>query len=373
MLEYFLTNGNKPVIEPDIQYPNIIHPHWKYLTDRVLFNLNRSLDYYIDTELFVNNMHPINVYLKMLLTGIDLDQSDELICSNVIKRTDLVSRQCGVTTLLRMGIVHKNIFYNGESYEALYAVNRVPNLNNISTDWKNKKPIKITTTNDDVLTFYTFNGKMIKYEPSFSTFCINPITLVLCYKYWLKNREHTTHIHTTQSYLATFVFPRIYWNMLGLVVFNKVMNLREGTLNIIEPESLFKHPFYIKNYDLKVNQTLVEIMPRYLDYPIGLVGRVLHVIRPLLFNRTARHCLLIDNLNTRQSKWLIYTARLPYCLSIIKYLGQKGHFASNDVYNKLRLLLRELDNNKAILKDPLPLPIQDSIQNTIKKIKKEIL
>jgi hypothetical protein len=374
MLEYFLTNGNRPLLEANIQHPNLIHPHWKYLTDRVLYNLDMVLDYYLDTELFVSNQHIINRYLKLLLIATDINKEDKEIVRDVAIASENISRQCGITTLNRMGEVSRNVFYSGFSYEVLYAVNRVPNLDTLPDKWIYKTPIKITTNDDLLLTFYTYNAKMVKYEPSLSTYCINPITLVLCYKYWKNYRENKgTYASTTQHYIPTFVLPRMNWNMLGLLVFNKLVNIVDGKISNLDPLSAFKHPFYLKDYNVRVNDILVEMLPRYMDYPTGLIERLLHMLLPLRNDKTIRHMLLIDNLNTRQSRWIPLAARLPTCLSVIKILGQKGKYGSNSAYNSLRILLRELDNNKQLLKEPLPRPIQHQLADTIDEIKSLIL
>ncbi len=368
MLEFFLTNGDTPLLKDTTRYPNLIHPHWSYLTDRVMLNVEKMLNYYLDTELFVNNAHPINTYLKMLLLQTNLAKNDGDIAKDVARASANISRQCGITTIERMGEVKRGVFYGGYSYEALYAVCKIPNLSTIKNEWRYKTPIKPTANDDDLIAFYTFDGKMTKTKPSFSTYHINPITLVLCYKYWKIHRERGTYATSTQHYLPTFVFPRMFLNMLGLIVFNKFVNMATGKAGNVAVSN-FKHPFYIRDYNADVNNILKEMLPRYLDYPTGLVGRFLHMLQPLRAGKTMREMLYIDNLNTRQSRWLVLAARLPICLSIIKILGQKGRFASNDAYNRMRILITEIDNNRALLGEPLPVPIQKELAATIAEIK----
>ena len=310
MLDLFIGN----TITRNIRISN---PKLEYWIDRLRKTVEKVIDYYSLSSLYVDRPNPLINFIQALDVKTTMDEID--LTSIVDNNAKYLVKQFDFTSNLNKGKKHKNvIFKNTEEYFLITDKFNISDLMELKTEDLNPIKILYHEKNDMVLNNPTRTKLTKDIDDEIKPVIIYEIELnklVTQYYKWCKEQEILDRDKDPARYLGTIVFPELLIDFNNMSLLNIVIDLWYNNLPNI---TIYKTVIDTIS-DSNINHLLKELfnLVNKLSNNNNLYYRDLLANIPLL-DKNAYEFLKLDldtiNLN---NFWLIVMSRIDIIIWLL--------------------------------------------------------
>lgn len=323
-------------------YPTQTISNIKYLLDKYKEDTDNVIEYYRNSERFVNNNHLLNRLINTLLPNIDNMDSISYL-KQVNANAKLTSKQFGISSTINNGKILENVFYGKGSKEVLiYTEYNIDPINNkeVLLDKAFVKVIK----HDDTNLSAPMPSKDNYIPDSIIVIEIDVIMLMMQYREWYMRRKTIGATTEINIFIATIVIPNMLPSIMDIAIVNRVYNL----INKIPIDaSINKHPFILHKYDNKLNNAL-KVVIKYIRNKKITFEKLLYSI-PVVYNENALKALKLNTkYYTSQNRWVSWVSRVKYLYMILLISGKNGIVANRDIITRIIMEIKKLNRDRTI-------------------------
>ena len=347
MIELFTRKKHK------LNYP-ISQPYTlEYVRNMFYHEMSRIAKYYYENVIYIKSDHILVRTMESMLP--DINDDLETFYFNALGDARRVSSAMGFSTISNNGSFFKNLFFKN-SKDIILSSDYMLSSDELSKYDKEYDyyafdyvPCRVIYTRDVSLDLALPNGETnMKTMYSINVYELNLVCLCLEYRCWAKTMMDLGEDYNIKRYIGKIVLPKMIFNKLNLAVFNRYIY---GIDSNIKPERA--HPFAVMDLSQKLTNIINSIKKTNDDAKKPLVSFIDNI--PCIFNDKTSDALFINNnIYTRSNSWVLWLARLPYIVGILKNIGVNGIITNRSIVNGIPMYIREMYNNSIILLNMLP-------------------
>jgi hypothetical protein len=345
MLEYFLTK--EEITRPLVTFPNL-----NLIKDAYKKELTYFKEYMYTSDKRVNNNNFLVKAMLTMLPSIDLPLEEYYkYCKTNIEYGKDIS---GFITNSSSGDITKNNFYIRDSFDAFRLIDKGINIINLE-DWKTLSIIRVLYTNNTSINFYSYGLKDLEDFDKFTIFEVDMVELLIAYKFWALDRRYLELDTHPSSFLATYVYPKVWDTMLDLTILNRFFCLYQ---NIELDKSKQALPYSIINYESKVDDYLGNCLT-YIKKNRLYLDQILDTVLYINYKHTDN--LYINGIFTSRSRWVLWLSRLKLVTNLYGLMSENRSIGYNKLhFSRLEILLRRYRNR--YLNFPTNLPATQHVE-----------
>lgn len=267
-----------------------------------------------------------------------------------------VASMLGLTTSINRGRWHYGTFYH-DCPEIIIAYNEYDRPLELVKDWRNLNPIKVLEHPVSNLAFMLPNGLKHNTERGLAVIAINvPMLMLQWYKFCELQIWRKENIGTYQGvthFLYQYVFPNMLYSQTDLVIFNRLVNLKEGRPMGV---STRKHSFYISDYSDTLDSALEKVLKVYETKQMRYADVLWQV--PKIYNDFPLK--MPDVAATRQIWWALFLTRLKAIKFLLEVGGEPLRQYNRGVINDLYVDLKAIKQDNVF-----PQYLEDRLKDTV--------
>jgi len=361
MFNFFITPYSK------IEYPIKTYYKFEYIKRRYAYEINKIKDYYRNRDRAVKNSHILSRLIVMLSPNYNTEDFEYFKIIDTNSR--FISKQFNIVSNISNGKVLNNELYKDNSYETLIYTNKELDLNTLKLTWMNEVPLRcVQTTSTDINFSFPYENVSLP-KSTYSVFELDVNLMLMMYKYWCLDRVKNDMSTNPNVFIATYVLPNTLESILDMGIFNRFLaysNNNKVSQNIFNP-----HPFTILNYSTGIDEILKSILRDVRGEKIYLEQLLLSI--PAIGNDTMLPVVKLTNkYYTRQSRWVLWSARMKTIRQLLYILGKKGRNMNRSEITKIPFIFKTIKNRESDIEAKLPETVFGDFKNEIGKIKKLI-
>lgn len=330
--------------------------------------MSNVVKYYYNNILYIKSDHILVRTMETILPDINLDV--ETFYFHVFNNSKRVASNMGFSTTYSNGIFFNSVFYK-DTKEVILNSDYMVNDNELKKYDKEYSfyaydyiPCRSIYTRDINLGLpYPDGSKSIKSLYNVNVYEINLSCLCLEYRCWAKTMMESNKDFNIKQYISKIVLPKMMFNHLNLAVFNRYLYGNNIKYNKIDRN----HPFVVSDLTRSIT-SVINAIKKYNDDTRRPVEAFMDTI-PCIFNTRLLDATFIYNkIYTRSNSWVLWLARLPYIVAIIKNIGVNGIIANKAHMNLLPMYIKEMRNRSIILLEILPSGLKEEYNEYIRYI-----
>lgn len=347
MIELFTRKKHK------LNYP-ISQPYTLEYVKKMYFKeMTRIVNYYYENTIYIKSDHILVRTMENILPDIELDI--DTFYFYVLNDSRRVANNMGFSTVSNKGNIFKNIFFKDSKEVFLnsdYIIDGTE-LEKYDNEYNyygfNYIPCRTLYTRDTDLGLPLPDGsKKIDSLHNISVYEINLVCLCLEYRCWARTMMQLNEDYNIKRYIGKIVLPKMIYNHLNLAILNRYL-YNVNTTNKIDKN----HPFVISDFTGLMTKIINSIKKYNDDVKKPVISFIDNI--PCIFNKKMLDAMYINNkIYTRSNSWVLWLARLPYIVAIIKNLGINGIIYNKKELNTLPLYVHEMKNRSIQLLEILP-------------------
>lgn len=334
MIDFFLSNPSR------IQYGYKTYPKWDWIKRNYKDSIENLINYYHYRITFVNNKHILTRIIKTIDPGYTKDIFSYM--KDLETNAKYIARDFKLVNNISKGTIFKNIFYSGNSYEIINHVEFDYDFLEVDKNYSEYNPLRVVYTEETDLDFHLLNGLKEKVKPSLSVFELDITLMLLMYRAWSKRRIKFGFSNNPNIFVSTIVIPNAIKTMVDLIIFNRFIYIAKG---IDLPDFKLKHKIYTLDYSRGVDDILSRVANDMVNTNTAL-EQFINTIPTLFYPNMFSALKLSRRLQTRQSLWATWMARVKYINILLDLLGPNGLTRNNLLINTLPYDIKELKNGK---------------------------
>lgn len=345
-------------------------PFWDYLKTGLQQNLQLTTTYYRRFPVRIDSSH---LLVKLLnAVGVLKNQPVDLFYNYLSSRGLKAAMACRMTSSISKGELFQGVFYGPDCHEIIIAHDDDFDPVWVSENWTTLRPIQVLHHPYSDLGLYVPNGQVSSLEEGLAVIAINVPMLAIQYREFY-NRE--TEIAETSGenprsimhFLGAYPINHMLYSQLDVTLVNRLYNLSFG---IPLSESVKKHPFYLTNYEDKLNQVqeqYLEILSRKNQNFNGVLSSIPMVTASNLLEFSK----VPDMAPTRQVIWGLILSRLKL-LALVSKLSQKSSRTMSGSEANQLLKLFTLYNTDKVFQAALPPDLYFDAKHDIDEIVQDL-
>jgi hypothetical protein len=349
-----------------IQYPKTIPPEFNFLQRSYRQELIKIISYYQERNFSL----PMSHLLSKILTNASVSRNTplEIAIEAVYSRSDAVARAMNISSPLSAGKLFNGPFYGESSDEFILHSSFKEWPEKFINKWKQLSPVSILLHPLSNMSLLQPIGKKVNTEEGISIFSIDIVLLVFQYRCFLieqdKIQQRNDASFSAPLFIRKYVLPNMLYQQTDIVIINRLMNLFYGAPM---GAALFRYPFPIDNYQLKIDSLLGKVIKHIENKKMRYEAMLQQI--PCITKENAQTTLMLPEIApTRQIYWLLIISRL----SIIKFLidigGKNAIVTNRDEIVRLKRTLRIIS-----IENQWPSMISSDILYNVESLIKELL
>lgn len=332
MLDFFLYNPS------GIQYAYKTYPKWDWIKRNYKDSIDNLISYYNYRTTIVNNKHLLTRIIKFAFPGFKHDlfsyvKDLELNSRNVARHFKLVNS-------VSSGTFFYNLFYSKNSIEVINHVEFDYDFLEVDKDYTKYSPLRVIYTEETALDFHLLNGTKEKSKPTVTVFELDITLMLIMYRAWCKRRIKFNFSTDPNVFVSSIVIPNTIRTMIDLIIFNRFIFKAKG---ITIPEFKLKHKIYTLDYSRGVDDILGRVANDIVDENIPL-PRFINTIPTIYYSNMYEALKLTRSLQTQQSLWSVWLARVKYINILLDLLGPTGEKANTSILYTLPYDIKQIRN-----------------------------
>lgn len=342
------------------------YPKFRYIRDKMSINISNVLSYYHNRTRAVNNGHIISRLIDLTVPSIDLDIVDYLY--HVKVQAPFVCKTLQITSNINYGKTHESIFFGRNSKELLMYVENDIDIYTIKDTWQTLSAINPIYIDDPIVDYRVPNGTKDYAVDTLSVFEIDPVLLLLQYKYWALSKQLENSSTNVNVFVATVVLPNMIPKLVDLGLYRRFEYYME---DISIPQTIIKHPILVYDYTPLYDEIIKYVANKYKHRTI-FIERILQEI-PAVTNINMLEVLKVNTrFHTTQSLWVDVLSRIFTVKRLVVFIGNGGIVTNSYLLRRIPIKLRQLENQLTRLESLLPESIYNKYMATVTVLKNKL-
>jgi len=335
MFNYFINP-----LDEDVRYPTKKYFKWNLVKKMYARELNRVKDYYRNREYNYDNNNMFIKLIKTLARDNTLPVLDYLEYINTDAKY-AISR-FGFVSNRSHGSVMDNVLLERESSEAFLYIDNAIDILDMETGWRDYESIRVISS-DITDIYYPTLFKYTRPAGRITIYEVDIKAIMLQYYYWSKERKALDRDTSANVFFPTVVIPNISNSIIDQAIWNRFKSFVIDEPMVI---SRMRHPIALIDYTKGIDSVLLDIIKDVRDTSIP-VSQLLKTI-PNITNSDTYHTLQITkSYYNKQSKWILWVARLNDIVIIHKLLGDRGYKLNRALFNSLPYELKLMNRRES--------------------------
>lgn len=326
---------------------------WNQSKAMLTAEMNKLFTYYRNNINFLPNQH----FLVKLLNSVDYPTSGTIqatadMLSNYFQNN---MTQLGIGSPFgRPDFSVNSWFFNKRTFEVLMMDDSSFDADDVYSNWKDAKPIKILHHPFNDLSLAIPNGKVDGGNVmGYAVILINPSMLAIQYKGYLDglNSDLAITPFTTATFLHTYPILNTMGNMLDITIRNRLSAMYTG-----RPLEQFKraHQVGVNNLTTQVDGALRSVLTLMRDQVLTF-DKLLETIPS--FTKVTQRDITPFPLNSmsRNTIWIYDVARAPLLDFLVRYNNDKPNYSNLQTLNLIKRSILEMEMDKSIPSNVSPI------------------
>lgn len=316
------------------KYPRITYyPEMRYISNQMSFNVKIISTYARSVEQFTNRTN--NVLYKLISsfnTDISLSPYDYYMKTRVLSK--FKGNVLGFVSDLSIGTVYRDQFYKN-SYEVFYTLDSELNIPYVASNWRELVPFRIVLSPVSNLN-YECRPLYQDIEDSLAVYEVDINLLMMMFYYWAKERRSNSRSTDPSVFLNQFVYPNSLKESMNLVIWNMLTNKLNNPDFDPKTKTNKVYPVYTVDIGYRLDAVIKAYISNFTNTGY-LLGRTINSCPTFNYenkNNDEMLYYLRTNINPmyRNTRWLLWVSRLPFFITLLKLIKDKGLKFNLDIF-----------------------------------------